>query len=91
MSARTGRTRRGRANFISKGSNNVICDRTGFKVKAKDCQLEWNGFFVRNESWEQRQPQDLLRGFPDNQEPEFSRPGTGTVFLGTNEVTEDDL
>ncbi len=77
--------------YFEMGSNNVECDRTGFKLKASECRLEWNGFFVRNKSWERRQPQDLLRGFPDRQNPDVSRPGTGDVFLGTNEVTADDL
>jgi len=77
--------------YFKMGSNNVECDRTGFKVKASECELEWNHFFVRNKSWERRQPQDLLRGFPDRQNPDVSRPGTGDVFLGTNEVTADDL
>lgn len=81
MPARPGRAQKGRANFYKPGTNNVECDRTGFKVKASDARHEWNGFFVRNESWEQRQPQDFLRGFPDQQQPEVSRPGTGTTFL----------
>lgn len=80
-----------RANFYRPGSNNVICDRTGFKMKVEDCKKEWNGFFVRRESWERRQPQDLLKGFPDRQQPDVSRPGTGDVFLDPGDVTPDDL
>ena len=90
MSARITK-KRGRANYLKPGDNNVICDRTGFKRKSSMCRFEWNGFFVRDESFEQRQPQDLLRGFPDRQAPNVSRPGTGDVFLGTNEVSADDL
>lgn len=90
MSART-TNKRGRANYLKKGDNNVICDRTGFKMKSGDCRFEWNGFFVRRESFEERQPQDLLRGFPDRQAPNVSRPGTGDVFLGTNDVQPEDL
>lgn len=90
MSARITKTK-GRANYLKKGDNNVICDRTGFKLKASDCQFEWNGLFVRKESFEERHPQDLLKGFPDRQQPNVSRPGTGDTFLGTNEVTRDDL
>jgi len=71
----------GRANFVKPGTNNVICDRTGFKMKASDCRLEWNGLFVRKKSWERRQPQDLIRGFPDHQQPAFSRPGQADVFI----------
>ena len=90
MSARITR-QRGRANYLKKGDNNVICDRTGFKMKASDCRMEWNGLFVRRESWEERHPQDLLRGFPDRQQVDISRPGTGDVFVGLNEITAEDL
>jgi hypothetical protein len=82
---------KGRANFYRPGSNNVICDRTGFKMKVEDCSFEWNGLFVRKDSWEARQPQDLLRGLPDDQRSEVSRPGNVDVFLADNEVTPDDL
>ena len=91
MPARTKQHKRGKNSYYEKGSNNVECDRTGFKMKASGCSFEWNGFFVRNQSWEERQPQDLLRGFPDRQQPDVSRPGTGDVFLGTNEVKAEDL
>lgn len=79
MPARVTR-QKGRANYLSPGTNNVICDRTGFKIKADQGRKEWNGFFVRKESWERRQPQDLIRGFPDHQQPDVSRPGTEDVF-----------
>jgi len=85
------RNRRGNANYLLKGSNNVICDRTGFKVKAERVKKEWNGLYVRKESWERRQPQDLLRGFPDPQQVAINRPGTGDRFLAVGEVTADDL
>lgn len=91
MPARTTKHRRGRHEYFLFGSNNVECDRTGFKMKATGCRFEWNGYFVRGQSWEARQPQDLLRGFPDRQQPEVSRPGTGDVFLSVGEVTADDL
>ena len=82
---------KGRANFLAKGDNNIECDRTGFKIKASSSKEEWNGFVVRKESFERRQPQDLLRGFPDNQSPNISRPGTGDTFLNVGDVTPDDL
>jgi hypothetical protein len=91
MPARTSHKQyKGRANFYRSGSNNIICDRTGFKMKAEDCKQEWNGFFVRRESWERRQPQDLLRGFPDRQQPDISRPGTGVVFIESGGSIWDD-
>lgn len=91
MPARNLKPRRGKNSFFEMGSNNVECDRTGFKMKASECSFEWNGFYVRDQSWEERQPQDLLRGFSDRQQPDVSRPGTGDVFLEVGEVTSDDL
>lgn len=79
------------ANYYQDGGYNVVCDRTGFKIKATGARMEWNSFFVRKESYEVRQPQDLIRGFPDRQNVDVPRPGTGDVFLATNEVTADDL
>lgn len=81
----------GRANYLKPGDNNVECDRSGFKAKASDCRMEWNGLFILKTFWERRHPQDLLRGFPDRQQPDVSRPGTGDVFLGTNDVSAEDL
>lgn len=83
--------KKGRANFYKKGTNNVICDRSGFKVKAIDCKMEWNGLFVRHELWEERHPQDFLTGIPDHQAASVSRPESEPVYLSANEVTEDDL
>jgi len=91
MSARTGKLNKGRANFYRSGTNNVESDRDGMKRKANDCRMEWNGFFVGKDEWERRQPQDLLRGFPDRQQPDVSRPGTGDLFLESNDVSRDDL
>lgn len=85
------RRRKNNANYYKKGTNNVECDRTGFKIKATSGRKEWNGFFVRDQSYERRQPLDLIRGFPDRQQPAISRPGTGDVFIDIGDVTEDDL
>ena len=91
MPAKNTDKRRGRANFYRTGDNNVICDRTGFKIKASMARKEWNGLLVRRESWEQRQPQDLLRGRPDRQAARISRPGNADVFIAANSVKPNDL
>ena len=56
MPARPAKRTRGKNEYYLMGSNNVECDRTGFKMKADQCRFEWNGFFVRGKSWEERQP-----------------------------------
>lgn len=79
------------ANFLKWGDNNVISDRSGFKVKASECKFEWQGLFVPKTEWEARHPQDFVRGVADDQTVKVSRPESPDVFLGTNEVTRDDL
>lgn len=53
--------------YYKPGAWNVICDRTGQKIKSTEGRKEWNGLIVRGQSWEERHPQDLLRGVPDHQ------------------------
>lgn len=76
-----------------KGTHNVICDRTGFKVKRNECEYEWNGLLVRKEDWEERQPQDFVRGIPDEKPVKDVRPETEDVFVGLygQPVTIEDL
>jgi hypothetical protein len=73
------------------GGWNRICDRTGFKVKASQTEREWNNLIVRKESYEPRQPQDLLRSHPDRQHVPDPRSEGTDVFLNDNDVTVDDL
>lgn len=77
--------------YFKLGTNNVICDRTGFKIKATQSSREWNNSVVRDQSFEERQPMDFLRGLPDHQAPKVSRPGTSDRFLTPGEVKPSDL
>jgi hypothetical protein len=64
----------GRADYYKRGSWNVICDRCGFKYKAEDLRMEWDGLMVCAEKcWEPRQPQDFLRGIADPIAPPWTR------------------
>jgi hypothetical protein len=79
------------ANYYLPGAHNVICDRTGFKIKSTQARKEWTGRVVRVESWEPRHPQDFLRSFQDDQSVPDPRPRPADRFLADNEVTADDL
>jgi hypothetical protein len=57
------------------GAHNVICDRSGFKVKSTDVKREWNHSVVRREDFEKRHPQDYVRGVRDIQSVADPRPG----------------
>lgn len=67
--------------YYKPGSNYVICDRTGFKVRVERSQREWDGLQVRRRSWERRQPQDLVRGVMDDQSVAIARPQSPDVFM----------
>lgn len=77
-------------NVFIKGDYNVICDECGFKKKASECKLRWDGCFVCQADWEPRQPQDFLRAFPDNQRVPLPRPEAPDQFI-TTPVNPEDL
>lgn len=90
MPARVGNKKK-YANYLKKGDNNTICDRSGFKIKASEGKYEWNGLFVSKEFWEERQPQDLIRITADRMQVDVSRPEGTDNFLTVNEVKPSDL
>jgi hypothetical protein len=61
-----------------------ICDRTGFKVRASKTRKQWDNLIVRLESFEPRQPQDFVRGVPDNQTVPEPRPHQKDIFINQN-------
>lgn len=64
------------------GSFYRICDRTGFAVRAEHTQKQWNNIIVRNRSFEERQPQDFVRGRRDDQTVPQPRPRQTNQYLG---------
>ena len=64
------------------GSFYRIDDRSGFKVRSFNTRKEWNNLIVDRKLWEERQPQDFVRGIPDNQTVPEPRPRSPNVFLG---------
>lgn len=70
-----------------------ICDRTGFKVRARSTRQEWTQRIVRDESWEPRNAQDFVRGVADEQYVPDVRPRQLDIFIGplTTFVTQNAL
>lgn len=68
-----------------------ICDRSGFKVPLERLVKQWDGAMVDRRFVDPRQPQDFVRGVPDNQALPFSRPETPDTFLSVGDVTPEDL
>lgn len=72
------------------GSHNVICDRTGKKLKAHEVRTEWNGLRVDRRVYEDRHPLDFLRSRPDDQTVQDALPGATAQFI-TGQVSADSL
>lgn len=60
----------------------VIDDVTGLKVRASDTAEQWDGQLVRKKYFEERHPQDFVRGIKDDMMAPFSRPRAVDVFVG---------
>lgn len=72
----------GRIQRAKPGDYLVQCDKTGFTRWASECQKEWNGNLVWERVFEPRQPQDYLRGIPDDPSVPDPRPEGVTTFIG---------
>lgn len=77
--------------YYKPGAHNVVCDRTGFKVKSTDVKTEWTGAIVRRSSFEKRHPQDFVKGKKERIGVKNARPYPEPRFLTTNEVSPSDL
>ncbi len=71
----------GRSDYLKLGSWDAICDVCGFKYKADQLKLRWDGLMVCPHDWEYRHPQDFVRGVQDNTSTPWSRPGSTDVFV----------
>ena len=79
----------GHADYYKSGTWNGICDRCGSKFKFSDLKLEWDGLYVctANGCFENRQPQDYVKGVRDDMSVPVSRPDT-TIFTDAITVTQ---
>jgi hypothetical protein len=64
----------GKADTYKHGTYNAICDTCGFKFKADQLQMTWDGFFVCDKCYEPRHPQDFVRAKLDRQRVPIARP-----------------
>lgn len=76
------------------GDYRVVCDYSGMNCWASETVQTWNGYrvhrrFVGQE--QQRHPQDLVRGKPDNQSVPWTRPVVADVYLSPGDVTPSSL
>lgn len=59
-----------------------ICDRSGRKVRASQTIKQWDGLIVAREEYEDRHPQDFVRGRKDEQSVPDPRPEPIDRLLG---------
>ncbi len=77
--------------FYKKGDYNIICDQSGFKIKASDSRKQWDNLKVDKKFFEIRNPQDFVRTRPDRQAVPDPRTEGEDVFLSPGDVTPGDL
>lgn len=68
-----------------------ICERCGFRVRASQTRKQWDGLIVCLADFEERHPQDFVRGRADRQNVPDARPEPADHFLTDNEITRDSL
>lgn len=71
----------GRRDYFKLGDHNTICYVCGFKRKASEMMLRWDGVYVCKEDWETRQPQDFVRSAPEETAPEWTQPEPPDNFI----------
>jgi hypothetical protein len=83
----------GKADKYQHGTHNAICDTCGFKYKASQLRMTWDGFFVCDPCWEPRHPQDFVRGKVDKLRVDIVRPDNDILYhettLNANESAGD--
>jgi len=71
----------GQADFLRLGDWNAQCFECGRKFKASEMKRHWKGYYVCTDHWEERQPQDFVRGTSDNQTPAWTQPEPPPIFV----------
>lgn len=70
-------------NYLKLGSWNAICDVCGFKKKAEELKLRWDGLMVCEDDFELRPIQDFIRIPTEKIAPPWTRPEGTDVFVTT--------
>jgi len=60
--------------WYAPGEWNVYCQRCGRKIKSSKARKEWDGLWTCPQCYDERQPQDLVRGIADRQAVPFAAP-----------------
>ena len=71
----------------SRGNWNAICDVCGREYKSTDLRKRWDNLWVCFQDYEERQPQDFVRGVADTQAVPWARPEGADTFVPINYTT----
>jgi hypothetical protein len=72
----------GSHDYFKPGVWNFWCQQCGRKLKADEGKKRWDGLWVGPECFEIRNPQDFVRGIPDNQGIPWSTGDPPWVYVG---------
>jgi hypothetical protein len=72
----------GQADYFLEGAWNFYCQECGKKLKSTQGLKRWDGFWVGPECYEIRNPQDFVRGIPDNPSVPWSTGNIPPKFIG---------
>jgi hypothetical protein len=86
---------KGPNNFFRIGDWKAQCDECARIRHASEMFLRWDNCYVCQQCWEIRNPQDFVKGVPDNQAPPWTRPRPPPTFAsgatGSSEEGTDQL
>jgi len=66
---------------------NIRCQECYKKIKAQDAKRRWDHLLVCPECWEIRNPQDFVKGIPDNPSVPFSTGNLQPIYIGEQQET----
>ena len=67
--------------YYKKGGFWAICDVCGFKYRASQMRERWDGLMVCPDDWNPRQPQDFVKGVPEDTTTPWSRTRVPDTFI----------
>jgi hypothetical protein len=68
-----------------------ICQQSGFRVPPRQLSRQWNGILARREDYDDRHPQEFLKGAPERRGVPVPRPEQADAFISAGDVTAADL
>ena len=63
----------GQKDYHSPWNHNAVCDVCGMKFKGNELRKRWDNLMVCDHDFEERHPQDFVKGIIDRQNPPYVR------------------